>query len=255
MSRHPRPLSLRSAALSRSIRDTAFLVTESRARSEVETAEVYSTIWIPEERRRGVRDLWNRFAHKVYAFDQIEVGMRTLFFFDKLRRFLESHGPIVFVNIGAGFTAYQYLLPSSNTSCEIDLPDVIAFKRHRADLLMSKRLIPQRTTHYHALDLLLRPARMRLAAMLTDLIGRTPSFVLVEGLTYYLSRQALTELWQTCAIAQRSGSLLAFDYWPLGLEKSELFGRLTTFYSKEFCFAANHITTIDEPHARLGSRV
>ena len=115
---------------------------------------------------------------------------------------------------------------------------------------MSKRLIPQRTTHYHALDLLLRPARMRLAAMLTE-PDRPHAILRLSGRAHLLPESSSAH--RVVADMRYSAAFwlpVGFCYFrPLGLEKSELFGRLTTFYSKEFCFAANHITTIDEPHA------
>lgn len=109
------------------IAETAFLVNASRARMVEISQDRYAKLWVSHT----TQELWNDFADKVYAQDDRVVSLRTRYFLDHLNSFIGSFESPVFINIGAGFTSYPFLIQGSCKCIEIDYEHIIHYKRNR----------------------------------------------------------------------------------------------------------------------------
>jgi len=229
-------------SIQRTLSESAFLVNESRARSVNISQDQFAWLWVSESTRK----LWEDFTAMVYPYDALELGLRNRFFLDTLRFFVRSAQNPVFVNIGAGFTSYPFLIQDSCRYFEVDVGPVIDFKQKQIDKWIKNGRMPKRKLEFIAADLCRPGDRIRLQAQLASCLADSPSFLLLEGLTYYLDEAVLHALFEMCAAVQRPGSVLAFDYWDPSIVKNPVFLRFKKFCAKRFGHSETCYTFFDE---------
>jgi O-methyltransferase involved in polyketide biosynthesis len=205
------------AGVTNQLSETAYLVAESRARALTISRDVYAARWIPDRLKESVRRLWEEFAADVYPHDDVVLGVRNRFFLERLSVFAAG-GPAIFVNIAAGFTSYPFLLEQAVRTIEIDLPAIVEVKSARLGELQRAGVLPIRPVRLIAADLNDASDRERIGSLLAAESNGARSFVLLEGISYYLAPQVLDSLLAALARVQPAGSVLALDYWPLAME-------------------------------------
>jgi O-methyltransferase involved in polyketide biosynthesis len=226
------------------ISESAFLVNESRARNVDLSKDRFATLWVGD----ATRGLWEAFSAEVYPHDAIELGLRNRFFLERLSSFVDSHSDAAFVNIGAGFTSYPLLIDSRADCTEIDFQHVIEFKKERLIEWAGKGLIPRRSVSYVGCDVAAADDRKRLEAAITSVARGRPSFVLIEGLTYYLPRDLFVELLGIVREAQAQRSVLAFDFWEPEFAAYPVFLRFERFFAKRFGVAERRYNFMDREY-------
>jgi len=222
------------------ISESAFLVNESRARRVGLSKDRFASLWVTDATRR----LWDDFTSEVYPHDAVELSLRNRFFLERLDSFIESHQAPAFINIGAGFTSYPFLIERRIPCVEVDYPHVVAFKRSKVARWTSEGVLPPRDIEFVGCDLTSSADRQALALTLKDLAG-TPTFVVMEGLTYYLSRALFENLLGMLRAAQVEGSVLAFDFWRPENSSHPVFNRFEKFFAERFGVKENEYNLID----------
>jgi O-methyltransferase involved in polyketide biosynthesis len=223
------------------ISESAFLVNESRARGVKLSKDRFAALWVGDSTRR----LWDSFTAQVYPHDAIELGLRNRFFLERLSSFVESFPEPAFVNIGAGFTSYPFLIDKRIACMEVDYPHVIEFKRSKVERWTAEGLLPPRDVKFVPCDLNVGADRKRLALALEEVASRGPSFVLMEGLTYYLSMGLLEDLFEIFRGAQTPGSAMAFDFWRPENASHPVFLRFEKFFAESFGVEQNRYNFMD----------
>jgi O-methyltransferase involved in polyketide biosynthesis len=228
--------------MQKTLSESAFLVNESRARRVDISQDQFAQLWVS----KATRELWEDFTTKVYPYDAIELGLRNRFFLDTLRFFVRSAKNPVFVNIGAGFTSYPFLVEEPCRYIEVDLEYVIDFKRKQIETWIKKGRMPKREIEFIPADLYNTGDRKRLQTRLKSALADAPSFLLFEGITYYLDEAVLHALFEMCIAIQRPGSVLAFDYWDPTIAENPVFLRLKKFCAERFGHKETHYTLFNE---------
>ncbi len=230
-----------------SISDTAFLVNESRARMVDVSGDIYAKHWVLPERREFVIKLWDDFAVEVYPHDDLELSIRNRFFFKFLQKFvsINKKNP-VFIIVGAGFISYPFLLDRSIYCIEIDYPHVVTFKESRRKCLINESILPDRNVKFFATDLQNIKDLGRLKILFSSDVAGKPSFILLEGLTYYLDMPVLNTLFNMFSEIQPTGSILAFDFWKPDIIQHPVFKRMKKFFSERFDYAEHNYSFIDD---------
>lgn len=222
------------------ISESALLVNESRARNVALSGDTYAHLWVTD----ATRALWEAFSSEVYPHDAIELGVRNRFFLTSLAAFVAAAADSVFVNVGAGFTSYPFLVDAACRSIEIDYRHVVEVKCARIDAWRRDGVLPARTVDFIAADLTRPDDVERLGGELATRIAGGSSFILMEGLTYYLPRSNLDALLRLFAGLQAAGSLLAFDFWTPDTADHPTFNRLRRFFSARFGHAESRYTLL-----------
>jgi O-methyltransferase involved in polyketide biosynthesis len=228
------------------ISDTAFLVAESRARRLDVSRDEHARDWVPLERRLAVATLWDEFSRDVYSHDDLELAIRNRFFLERIRHFIATHSNAVFVNVGAGLTSYPFLLEREIACFECDLPHVVRFKQQRMDELSASGILPGRHVSFLELDVFQPNGQEQLRTLLVNTLAKRPTFILLEGLSYYLSFPVLHALFDIFREGQPPGSQVGFDYWMPDLLQHEVFLRLQKFFMKRFGFSAQSYCLFDQ---------
>jgi O-methyltransferase involved in polyketide biosynthesis len=216
--------------LERHISESAFLVNESRARDVGLSRDRFAHLWVSDRTRK----LWEDFSREVYPHDAVELGVRNRYFLQRLNAAVTDGGIVVFVNIGSGFTSYPYLTDRPCRCIEVDYDHVLRYKREQTHAWREEGLLPDRPVEYLPADLNDPGDLARLGAHLEEILRAGPSFMLLEGITYYLGMPRLMELFDLASRVQERGSILAFDFWKPDVASHPITLRFKRFFDERF---------------------
>lgn len=226
------------------ISETAFLVNESRARMVELSKDIYSRLWVTERTKK----IWNDFAKHVYPHDDLELSIRNRYFLEHLKKFVLNHENPVFANIGAGFTSYPFLLEKPCQCIEVDCQHVVSFKKEKIAKWQKEGLLPKREIEYFATDL--EKNIDILKELFQKRIHDRMSFVLLEGITYYLEKSTLNSLLMIIKESQSTGSLLGIEFWKPDIATHPVFVRLKDYFKDHFGWADRDYNLFDGDYLR-----
>src|SRR5262245_47458629 len=220
-------------AVAHDVSGTAFVVNLSRARQVTISGDTYAHLWVTPDTYAA----WEELAREVYPHDDVSLALRNRFYLTRLRDFVATHAALdtapTFVNLGAGFTSYPQLVDQRCRSVEVDLPSIVVTKQARVTAWVASGVLPRRDVTFFPADLMRAADLDRLETALATWC-RGPSFVLLEGLVYYLSRPVLDRLFDMLARAQQPGSGVAFEYWPTDADRYAVYRRLADWLARRF---------------------
>lgn len=220
--------------LKNKISDSAYLVNVSRAKSLRLSQDIFAHLWIPTDQMKVVYKLWDSYSKFVYQYDDIELGIRTNYFLQSIENLLSNKPNTVLINLGSGFTSYQYLLQNEILTIEVDVPEIIEAKKIRAKKLIKEKILPPRDTIYLACDFNNSEQRIKLFKKIKKTLRKeTNTFILMEGLLYYLSTSTTQKLLHNNQLIQTDGSVSAFDYWKPTVINSECYNGMIEFYESQ----------------------
>ena len=212
------------------IAESAFLVNESRARNVELSHDRYAHLWVSD----ATRKLWEDFTREVYPHDDVELPLRNRFFLERLNSGVCSGRVSAFANIGAGFTSYPFLTDETCRCIEVDYAHVLDYKRRNIAQWQEEGLLPARRIEFLAADLQDEQDVEKLSVSLRLWMKGDRSFILLEGITYYLAKPALRRLLEVFAATQTPGSMLAFDFWTPDVARHPVFLRFGKFFAERF---------------------
>jgi O-methyltransferase involved in polyketide biosynthesis len=228
------------------ISDSAFLVNESRARNVSLSRDRFAALWVSET----TRALWEDFSREVYPLDDVELSLRNRFYLDVLEKALEENPNTVFINLAAGFTSYPFLTERPCRVVEVDFDHVCDYKRARIEAFRKEGLVPERDVEFVACDLRSAAALERLSARLEDELGGARSVAALEGITYYLSRDAFLDVFDMLRKVQSTGSRVALDFWTPDAASHPVHIRFKSFCAARFGHAETDYTLFDAAFLR-----
>ena len=223
------------------ISKTAFLANESKARRVDISKDVYAHLWVSDETRK----VWESFTSRVYPYDDVELAVRNRFFLERMTAFCGRASHPIIVNIGAGFTSYPFLLPDTCECVEVDLEHVIGYKREKITRWTNEKELPDRLISFIAIDLTSQSGRAHLKEELAAKIARRPSFILLEGLTYYLPMGVLINLLGIFSAVQEPESVVAFDFWEPKISEHPVFLMFKEFWEEYFGVAKYNLFDVE----------
>ncbi len=199
------------------IADSAFLVNELRARNPSLSLDQYAHLWVNDR----TREICKTYDQEVYPDDEVALGIRNRFFFNLIETYFQKPGDKIFVNLGAGFTNYPFLIRTPIKTIEVDLPHVVDYKKQKLSEFTKSGKLPVRDINFIATDFNDSGDVAKLEKQLLNYIGNSESLFLLEGLTYYLKPSAFRSLIELICNLQKPNSVLALDYWPPHLRNHE----------------------------------
>ncbi|MDZ8055335.1 MAG: class I SAM-dependent methyltransferase [Aulosira sp. ZfuVER01] len=188
------------------VHDSALIVNAFRARKIHISADKFAALWISPE-----SDIWaNKYAEQVGSTEILVHALRHRFFLECLNKFFDKSSDGVFINIGAGFTNYPYLISLKIPCCEIDTEVNIKFKQQKLAEFELKGNFPYRQLQFITVnDLNDLPEISHLELVLREWIGDRSSFILFEGVFFYLKIEAIGHFYRMLAALQQRGDIVA----------------------------------------------
>jgi O-methyltransferase involved in polyketide biosynthesis len=188
------------------VHDSALIVNCFRARYASISGDRYAALWTTDE----VEQWADQYIAETNPTESLVHALRHRFFLEQLAFFFAQSSERVLINIGAGFTNYPYLLPAHVSYCEIDSEININFKRHTVAELEARGDLPQRRITFLSVHDLNNGAELKnLETYLKTWIDGRASFILLEGVFFYLTLDAISHLYAMFASLQRKGDIVA----------------------------------------------
>jgi len=222
---------------------TAFVVNYSRSRLTEISLDSYAGLWVTDE----AVELWHELCREVYPNDDLNLSLRTRFYLSWLESLAGSCSQPAMVVLAAGFTNYPFLLPDCYLALEYDFPHIVDYKQRKTSELMAENLLPLRTVEYLSADLNSADCRIRLRDELVDKLQGRPTVVIMEGITYYLTQETLTDILTILSDVLPAGSIVALDYWPPDCMDYPVMQRLKEYLDRKFgCSGSEWLLLADE---------
>lgn len=217
--------------MSEQVQDSALIVNAYRARRPRESGDPYTGLWLTPACARWA----DQYALQVGQSEILVHALRHRYFLGKIRGFLAKHPGGVFINIGSGFTNYPYLLPAEVSCCELDTEATISYKREKLAEWERTGRLPHRRIEFIATPNLNDPLEIdRLGLALDGGIASRPSFVLFEGVFFFLNPGAIRHWFEVLARIQGPSSQLACtSFRPAETDKA-MFHRLVRYCHQDY---------------------
>ncbi|WP_299767642.1 class I SAM-dependent methyltransferase [uncultured Dokdonia sp.] len=209
------------------IHETAFVTATYRASNEELSKDVYSKYW-----KNSKTDKWIKsYLEKVSNEEPYTHCLRNRYFYETIKRLKENKEIEVLVNLGCGFSMYPFIFENDLINIEIDKKDIINHKKTKVQKLMKSGKLPDRQIHYIAKDFNLE--KKELSEEIKSIINGRPSFVILEGVLFFLSKAITNELFELISEIQTPGSYLGSVSFLESIVDTACFKRLVHFFDEE----------------------
>jgi len=205
--------------------DTAFWMAGCRAELPELSKDIYAKHWLNKASKKKHQE----YTTQVSPTENIALSLRNRFFFEEISAYLAKNPNSVFINIGAGFSSYPFLMNENGSYFEADCAENINKKKKRIKELQDKNLLPKRNITFHSVNLNCLSEIEQLKKELLGYIGNRKSFILYEGLIYYLPAESTEKLFSLARDIQRPESYLGIVSWNIGTFDYPVYKRFRAF--------------------------
>lgn len=209
------------------IQATAFVTATYRASNEALSKDSYATYWNNPETDQWVR----KFVKQVSIEEPFVHCLRNRFFYETIKEFIRKNEIEVLINIGCGFSMYPFLFDDRLINIEVDHKDLLVYKKDQIQKLIQAGKLPKREIHYIAKDFNIQ--KEELVQEIKSIIGDKPSFVLLEGVIFFLNKTVTNQLIETIGRIQAKGSYFGSVSFLDRSIPTEPFQRLIRFFERE----------------------
>lgn len=209
------------------VHDTAFIVAYYRSLYEDISKDPYAKLWV----RPGSIEWALDFAQKVCPHDRLLHSMRNRYFHDRLQEIANSNDKTVFINMGAGFSMYPYVLPESVVTLELDFPEVVDYKSHHVTQFIEQGKLPNRDVTHINVDLTNKENQEEVSQLLKK-YSDYRSVILIEGVFFFLSEPEIQDVLDFCRRIQKQGDVLLCVSYEETIEGTPVFERLKRYFSE-----------------------
>lgn len=223
------------------VHDTAFIIAYYRSQQPSISLDPFAKLWV----RPGLEKWTEQFATAVSPHDELLHCLRNRFFYTELNDLWPSEEQILFLNFGAGFSMYPYVLPKKIKTIEADFQEVVHYKSQKTKQFTRDGLLPERTvTHWEA--------DITRAASQADLIQKLDKYrdykkvVLIEGVFFFLTKAQIDSVLAFSSKLLSKDDLLMCVSFDDSLKQTEVFRKLTNYFNEVLPIDDNSHTTL--PH-------
>lgn len=207
------------------IHETAFVVSTFRANDAELSKDRYAHLWVNE----ATNQLIPAFTKSVSEHDPMLHCLRNRYFQDRMDAFFSKHPNGTFINFGAGFSMYPFMLPASVLTIEIDFVHTVTHKQERLTAWTEKGKLPPRNIQFLSADFNTE-SQEGLVNKVKPLLHGQPSFILFEGVTFFLNMPTNRKLMEVFADLQLAGDQLGVVSYLPELENAPVYHRLLDYF-------------------------
>lgn len=209
------------------IHETAFMTATYRAWNEELSRDRYSSYWTNPKTDEWIR----HYGERVSPDEPFTHCLRNRFFYETIKQLVAEKKIEVLINFGCGFSMYPYLFDNDLIHIEIDQKDVIEYKKAAIQKLLDQGKLPTREIHYISKDFNLE--KEELVEEIKPITQGRTSFVLLEGVIFFLNKTITEELFELISKVQTRGSYFGSVSFLDRIEETECFRRLINFAEEE----------------------
>ncbi|WP_408024901.1 class I SAM-dependent methyltransferase [Tenacibaculum sediminilitoris] len=206
------------------IHETAFVTSTFRSLNEDLSRDVYAKLW--GNSRTNV--LVEKYLNQVCKEEVSAHCLRNRFFLEEIERLK----PEVLINFGSGFSMYPFLLNEHMINVEIDKKEVILCKEEKIKEFQKEGKLPKRTIYFIGVDFSKEYVDVLLETLKT-IKGSKSSFILIEGVLFFLSRKDTDKLFELFSKLQEEGDYVGSASFQNDLKNTQGFKKLLDFCNNE----------------------
>ena len=142
---------------------------------------------------------------------------------------------------------YPFLLDKNLTYIEIDKPDVIEYKREIVEMRQSENVLPERNIHFISSNFDSGYETKLLTEILTIKKDK-PSFILLEGVLFFLTKQEANTTFNLFDKIQTKGDFIGSVSYQKKMENSPAFKKLLGLFKSNLTLGQhfNYLTLSDD---------
>ncbi|WP_378186952.1 class I SAM-dependent methyltransferase [Aquimarina sp. W85] len=209
------------------IHETAFIISTYRSLYPEVSKDPYAHLW----NNPKTNELLPEILDTISKHEPLMHSLRNRFFLEELTTFFEQHPNGTFLNFGAGFSMYQFVLPKSVQTIEIDKKDIVDYKKEKITTWIKEGVIPKRNIKYLSMDFNTISVAKK-ADELLSLLSNTPTFILLEGVLFFLNADTTNQLFKIFGKIQKSGDILGSVSYDPKVKNTEVYQKLLTYFDK-----------------------
>lgn len=223
------------------VHDTAFVTCCYRASDETLSGDPYSKHWITEKAEEWVRT----YTREVCPHEPFVHCLRNRFFLEQISAFFKEKPNGVLVNVGSGLSMYPYLLPSTHRYCDADLSEIVFLKRKKLQVWGREGKMPSRNISYIAVDFDDEVSRLHFEEQISIWLKGQASFILIEGVIFFLKEASVTSLFDLFSRLQRTGDRLGSVSFVPEIQQTAVYTRFLDYYERHLSQSRDKYTKID----------
>jgi len=207
------------------IHETAFIVSTYRSYYENISKDIYAKLWCNPNTEALIPSILNTISKE----EPILHSIRNRYFYERLKSFFKKNENGTFINFGAGFSMYQFLLNNSISTIEIDKKDIIQYKKQKIETWIGDDTLPMRDIQYINLDFNSDPEQYMITSI-KKRIAHRPTFILLEGVLFFLNPTITSKLFRVFKSIQKDGDILGVVSYTPKTEETDIYKRLLNYF-------------------------
>ncbi|QBA64883.1 class I SAM-dependent methyltransferase [Muriicola soli] len=206
------------------IHETAFVTAAFRAGDPVLSMDPFANLWANEAANEHAQ----RYSRAVSSYEALAHRLRNRYFYDTFKTLIKENKIEVLMNFGCGFSMYPFILDPAVLYVEIDTEDVILFKQEKTTQLQDEGVLPYRDIQFVSANFN-APFLDELYQSLSPICKGKKTFILIEGVLFFLGTDDTTRLFQLFSRLQNANDFVGSVSFQPSLEKQKVFKRLIEF--------------------------
>jgi len=210
------------------IQETAFVTSAFRSSDEELSKDIYAKLW-----KNSKTDVWiKNYLASVSKDEAFTHCLRNRYFYEEIKKLSQNDEIEMLINFGSGFSMYPFLLNENLTHIEIDKPEIIDFKREKITKWQEANELPKRKIHYISTDFS-QENEKNLLSEINSIKKEKKSFILIEGVLYFLSKNDTNRLFELFRKIQTKGEFIGSVSFEDSIRETPVFKRLMKFQNKK----------------------
>ncbi len=207
------------------IHETAFVVSTYRSLHESISKDDYAKLW----NNPNTDALIPSILDTISKDEAVLHSIRNRFFYERMKSFFDINDGGTLINFGSGFSMYQFSFDNTVNTIEIDKKDIIDYKKEKIDNWTKEGKLPNRNIEYTAIDFNQNTAK-EILLCLKPMIKKEPTFILIEGVFFFLDRKTTDKLFQVFKGLQNPGDVVGCVTYLPEVENTEVYRRLLHYF-------------------------
>jgi len=207
------------------IHETAFVVSTYRSHYETVSKDEYAKLWNNPATDALIPDILN----SVSEYEAILHSLRNRFFYEQMNSFFQKNNGGTLINFGAGFSMYQFSFTNNVSTIEIDKKEIMDYKKEKVDRWTKEGKLPKRDIQYLAIDFN-QNSIVEMVDSLRTTIKQEPTFILIEGVFFFLDRKTTNKLFNVFTALQKPGDLVGCVTYLPEVENTLVYNRLLHYF-------------------------
>ena len=210
------------------IQETAFVTSAFRSSDEELSKDIYAKLW-----GNSKTDVWIKsYLASVSKDEAFTHCLRNRYFYEEIKKLSGNDEIEMLINFGCGFSMYPFLLNENLIHIEIDKSEIIEFKKEKITKWQEANELPKREIHYISTDFS-QENEKDLLSEINSIKKEKKSFILIEGILYFLSKNDTNRLFELFRKIQKKGEFIGTVSFEDSILETPVFKRLMKFQNKK----------------------